>query len=244
MRYRWTVLLLSFLLACGSAIAAPALDRAALAAKLPGVKVSDIKATPIPGLAQVSIGPQVYYVTFDGRYLVNGDIIDILEHRNLTETGRAKARLAAIDALGEDKMIVYAPPGKPRYTINVFTDIDCQFCRKLHKDLPTLNKMGIEVRYMFFPRAGVGSASWQKAIDVWCSPDRHKALDEAKAGKPMKPRECGKTPVAEEYRLGEHIGVNGTPTIVTETGNIIPGYLPPAALKIQLDRDARAAKMR
>ena len=242
---RRSAIFLILLFAMATAVAAgPAFDRAALAAKLPGVKPADIQPSPIPGVAQVSIGPQVYYVTDDGRYLISGDIIDIAQHRNLTEAGRAKARLAAIDALGEDKMIIYAPQNKPLYTISVFTDVDCEFCRRLHKDIPTLNKMGIEIRYMFFPRAGVGSSSWQKAIDVWCSPDRRKALTEAKAGEPMKARQCGKTPIAEEYRLGERIGVNGTPTIVTENGDIIPGYLPPQVLKLQLERDARAARAR
>lgn len=244
MRSRSLLLSLTLMLTAWSALAGSAFDPTTLAAKLPGIKPADIKPSPIPGVAQISAGPQVYYVTDDGRFLISGDIIDIARHRNLTETSRASARLAAINALGEDKMIIFAPATKPVYTINVFTDVDCEFCRRLHKDVPTLNKMGIEVRYMFFPRAGLGSESWQKAIDVWCSPDRRRALTEAKLGKPMKTLHCSKTPISEEYRLGERIGVSGTPTIVTETGAIIPGYLPPRALQFQLNRDARAAKMR
>ncbi|MGD8688509.1 MAG: DsbC family protein [Gammaproteobacteria bacterium] len=206
----------------------------AIRGRLQGMKIDSIAPSPVPGLYQVSMGPQVFYVSGDGRYALQGDLLDLADHSNLTEKAQAGARAAAIEAIGEKNMIIYSPP-HPTRTITVFTDVDCPYCRKLHEHMPQMNALGLRVRYLFYPRAGFGSSSWHKAQAVWCSDDRKAALTAVKQGVSLPRPDC-KTPVAMEYQLGQEIGISGTPTIITEKGHEINGYLPPAALLAEIRR--------
>jgi thiol:disulfide interchange protein DsbC len=200
---------------------------------LPNVPVDSISASPVPGLSEVIVGPQVFYVSNDGKYLFKGSLIDLETRVDLSEERRKSIRLAALDGIGEDKMIIF-PADKPRHTITVFTDIDCGYCRKLHSEIDKYNDEGITVRYLFFPRTGPDSPSFDKAVSVWCEADRNKALTEAKAGKELPKADC-KNPVREEYELGELVGVRGTPAIILEDGEMLPGYIPPQRLAKALD---------
>jgi thiol:disulfide interchange protein DsbC len=153
---------------------------------------------------------------------------------NLTEVLRTRARLALISAVPESQMVIFGPKN-PTYTITVFTDVDCAYCRKLHSEMAELNRLGIRVRYMFFPRTGPNTESWKKAEVVWCSPDRNEALTRAKTGAQLDmSKVCEANPVAREYALGQSIGVRGTPAIVTEKGDYIAGYMAPRDLVQQL----------
>ncbi|RMD71387.1 MAG: bifunctional protein-disulfide isomerase/oxidoreductase DsbC [Gammaproteobacteria bacterium] len=202
--------------------------RQSLSQVLPGEQADSIEPSPVPGLYEVSFGGTILYVSEDGRYLIQGDLLDLKTRENITEKKRAKARIKAIESLGEKNMVVFSPPD-PKYTITVFTDIDCTYCRKLHSQIKAYNALGIKVRYLAFPRAGIGSPSYEKAVSVWCAEDRQKAMTLAKAGKPIEKRTCP-NPVAKEYQLGKAIGVNGTPAIILEDGTLIPGYVPPERL--------------
>ena len=206
---------------------------AQLAGKL-GLKPADVTLSPIPGLYRIIIGPQVAYVSADGRYLIHGEIIDLHDGSNLTQPQRAAARLDYLKRLGDADMIVFAPP-HPRRTITVLTDIDCEYCRQLEHDRPTLNAMGIAVRYLFFPRAGIGSSSWDKAVSVWCAKDRKAAFTAAMQGHPPPSASCDQAPVAAGYRFGELLGLDGTPAIITDKGQLIDGYLPVRELASALD---------
>lgn len=215
----------------------------ALAAKLPGIEAEQIQATPIPGIWEVAVGRQVVYVSEDGRYLLRGEIFDLMENRSLTDDRIAEldvgmaARFASAVAndLDESRMIVFAPEN-PKHTVTVFTDVDCGYCRKLHSEIDQYNKLGIAVRYVFMPLAGPGSASWAKADAVWCSPDRKDALTRAKRGEEVKSTgACKSTPVAEHYRLGRELGIQGTPGMVTDEGRFFPGYLPADRLAAALE---------
>jgi thiol:disulfide interchange protein DsbC len=205
--------------------------RAALVKLLPaGTKVDDLVPSPLPGIYQFMQGAEVSYLTADGKYYLDGNVYDMATRANLTETLRARARVALINAVPETEMLIFAPKN-PLYTITVFTDVDCQYCRKLHSDMAELNKLGVRVRYLFFPRTGPDSESWRKAEVVWCSADRNDALTRAKAGGQLDMNKtCGPTPVAREYALGQSLGVHGTPAIVTENGDFINGYMPPRDL--------------
>ncbi len=195
-----------------------------------GSKIEDLHASPIPGIFEFVQGADVSYLTADGKYYLDGNVYDMSTRENLTETLRARARLVMINAVPESQMLIFAPKN-PLYTITVFTDVDCQYCRKLHSDMAELNKLGVRVRYMFFPRTGPNTESWRKAEVVWCSADRNDALTRAKAGMDLDMNKtCGPTPVAREYALGQSIGVRGTPAIVTESGDFINGYMPPRDL--------------
>jgi len=208
--------------------------RVAIAEQLPMVSVDDISDSPVEGIYEIALGPQVAYVSADGRYLFTGDIIDLKHQINLTDARRNGARVEALGALGESKMIVFSPESKPAHSITVFTDIDCGYCRKLHSEMDQLNELGVEVRYLFYPRQGPGSDSWSKADNVWCAKDRQEALTLAKQGGEVEPKACD-TPVSTHYEMAQSVGLRGTPAIVTEDGTLLSGYLPAKDLAAQLD---------
>ena len=232
-------ILLPLLLLTATAAAGTSPDslRQALARRLPGATIDAVRETPVPGLFEVVIGPHVYYVSEDGRYLLRGHLIDLETRTDLTEAKQAKARLKALDALGEDNMIIFSPK-KPKHTITVFTDIDCAYCRRLHSQIDQYLARGIRVRYLFYPRAGKGSRSYEKAIAVWCAEDRRKALTAAKQGREIEMKTCDH-PVDQHMDLAQQFGVTGTPMIVTETGEILPGYVPPETLARHLEEAGR-----
>lgn len=205
-----------------------------LAAKLPGIEAGQIKATPIPGLWEVSAGNQIVYVSEDGRYLVRGELYDLMTDRSVTddrmaELGNqmaARFQSALANDFDESRMIVFSPE-HPKHTVTVFTDVDCGFCRKLHGEIDQYLAQGIKVRYVFLPLAGPGSSSWAKAEAVWCSADRNDALTRAKLGEDVEPAgACEDTPVAEHYRLSRELGIQGTPGMVTDAGEFLAGYIP------------------
>ena len=216
--------------------------RAALVKLLPaGTKVDDLVNSPIPGIYQFVQGAEVSYLTADGKYFLDGNVYDMATRANLTEVLRARARVALINAVPETQMLIFSPKN-PLYTITVFTDVDCQYCRKLHSEMAELNKLGVRVRYLFYPRTGPNTESWRKAEVVWCSADRNDALTRAKAGAQLDMNKtCGPTPVAREYALGQSLGVHGTPAIVTESGDFINGYMPPRDL-LQAIKQLRVAQ--
>jgi len=197
------------------------------------VKPEDISATPVPGVFEMRRGTDILYVSQDGRYAFTGNLYRVADRQNLTEVRRSELRRELIDAVPESKMVVFAPE-QPKYTITVFTDIDCPYCRALHSQIAEYNRLGVKVRYLFFPRSGPDTESWHKAEQIWCSPDRKVALTEAKLGKPLTAKICPNTPVAEDYELGKEIGLEGTPGIVLSDGTMLGGYLPPDKLLEEL----------
>ncbi len=209
---------------------------AAVQKMIPTVPLEAIQPSPLPGLYQVMIPPQMFYISADGRFAVDGDLIDLHTGQNVTTRERDKMRITAINAQGEESMIVYSPKN-PSHTVTVFTDIDCGYCRKLHKEIDQYNKAGIKVRYMAYPRAGLGSGSYQKAVNVWCSKDKNDALTRAKLGEEIKAKDCD-NPVAQQYELGQRLGLRGTPAIITEQGQLLPGYVPADRLKMMLNSHA------
>lgn len=191
---------------------------------LPEYSIDSIAETPVKGVYEVMLGSQVIYVSGDGRYMMQGRLIDLQTREDLTEPRRSAARKQAVDQVGEDRMVIFAP-GKPKYTVTVFTDIDCGYCRKLHSEIDSYLKAGIRVRYVFFPRAGLGSESYKEAVSVWCAADRQQAMTDAKAGKPIEAKTCD-NPVSDHMQLGESLQISGTPAIVLESGDLVPGYVP------------------
>ena len=220
--------------------AAPADARAAIAKKFPGVKVDDVRASPMKGIYEVVMGADIAYVSSDGRYIIAGDLYEVDSRTNLTESKRQNERVQVLAKLDEREMIVFKP-AKVKHTITVFTDVECGYCRKLHGEVAQLNEMGIQVRYLAYPRAGPGTDDWRKMEAVWCSKDRKGAITDAKAGQDVKSEQCA-TPIAKQYQLGESLGVRGTPAIFTMSGDYIGGYLPPGQLVKELERLSAVAK--
>ncbi|WP_295405746.1 DsbC family protein [uncultured Thiocystis sp.] len=213
--------------------------RDALEKTVPGIKISHIEAAPIKGLYEVMVGTDLMYVTGDGRYFVNGHIVDLKTREDLTEPRLASARKLLIDGLGESQMVIFGP-ADAKHTITVFTDIECGYCRKLHSQIDAYGKEGIRVRYLFFPRAGKGSPAYDEAVSVWCAGDdaaRRQAMTDAKAGKTIEVKTCDH-PIDAHMALGAELGLRGTPAIVTEKGDLIPGYVEPKRLAAELNGGA------
>lgn len=198
----------------------------------PDVKPSSIKSTPVDGIYEVRYGAQVLYLSEDGRYVFRGSLFDLEQRRDLTEATLKRARMEILEKVDEREMIVFSPK-HPEHIITVFTDIDCTYCRMLHSQISQYLQEGIEVRYMAFPRAGVDSPSFEKTVDVWCADDPAAALTRAKRGQPVAHRTCDNS-VKNQMALGQRLGVSGTPAIVLENGEMIPGYQSPKALSAML----------
>ena len=220
--------------------AVPADVRARVVAKLPGATPDDVSASPIPGLYEVTMGGLIAYVSEDGKYLVSGSVYDLDTQMNLTASRRNAARAKALAAASESQMIVFGPQN-PKMTVTVFTDIDCGFCRKFHSQIADVNKAGVRVRYLMYPRTGPGTESWRKAEQVWCSADRRDALTRAKRGEPLKAKACGDGAIKTQYELGSDLGVEGTPAIFTQTGDYIGGFLTPEELVNSVQASQKAS---
>ncbi len=213
--------------------------RAEIARRL-DVKLEDIRPSPIAGLYEVRSGAEVGYVSEDGRFYVDGDVFDMASKHNLTEERRKQGRVAVLAGVADGDAIVFAPAGPVRHTLTVFTDVDCTYCRRMHKEIAEFNRLGIRVRYLMFPRNGPGTEAWKKAEAVWCSPDRREALTRAKRGEAITAGRC-ETPVAAHYALGRELGVRGTPGIFTDKGEYLAGYMPAANMAEYLSAPEAAA---
>jgi len=203
--------------------------RAEIAARIPGARADELRATVVPGLWELTRGAEIVYVTADGKYAFTGDLYDLASNHNLTEQHRRELRIKAMNAFPESDMVVFGPK-ELKYTVTVFTDVDCPYCRKLHSQIGEYNRLGIRVRYLLYPRTGPNSVSWTKAEQVWCSTDRNAALTRAKLGEALQTKACANNPVARSYALGQDFALEGTPAIVTADGEMLPGYVPPEVL--------------
>lgn len=203
-----------------------------LSAVRPDLPIESVSATPLKGIYALELpGGSTIYGTANGDYLFVGDLYQLTETAlvNVTESGRDGRRKALLAAVDTDSMIAFSPEGPIKATLNVFTDVDCGYCRKLHLEVPELNAMGIAVRYLAYPRAGIGSGSYDKVVSAWCAQDQQTAITRLKMGQALTPATCA-NPVADHYELGKQMGVTGTPAIVLENGRLLPGYMPAADL--------------
>ena len=222
-----------FVLAACAAHAESQTVQEALKKNLPTIKPESVNPSPVKGLYEVTVGARLFYVSEDGRYLMQGSMVDLVSREDVTEKKLTQTRLDALNKLGVENMIVFKPKIQ-KHVAYVFTDIDCGYCRKLHSEMDEYLKNGIEIRYLFFPRAGEDSDSYFKAVTVWCAKDRNAALTRAKNGENLARKEC-KNPVKEHMALATSMGANGTPMIVTEKGVILPGYVPAVELLKEME---------
>jgi thiol:disulfide interchange protein DsbC len=210
--------------------------RAAIRAVNPKVQIDQIGPAPLPGFQEVIVGGQVVYVSNDGKYLLQGALYDIAAKKDLGAASMAGVRSRLLRTIPLSDRIVFAP-ANPKYTVTVFTDVECGYCRKLHSQIADYNQRGIAVQYLAFPRMGLGSEDFKKMVAVWCAADPKKALTDAKNDHPVAFRNC-KNPVTMQYNLGQRMGLKGTPMILTSDGNELGGYLAPAELRAALDKIA------
>ena len=220
----------------GMAHADSAEVKSKLESMMPGIKVENVQPLGNTGLYETIINGEIIYVSEDARYVFQGDVIDLSTRDNITENKRVKLRQDTLASLNEADMIVYEPK-ETKHTITVFTDIDCGYCRKLHNQMADYNALGIRVRYMAYPRAGLNSEAFDKAEEVWCSDNPKQAMTDAKNGTRVNSKECD-APIAAQYKLGGRLGVTGTPALFMESGEMLPGYVPPSRLLKVLDERA------
>ena len=200
------------------------------------LQVQSVEPAPVAGLYEVMLSSgETLYADMEGDYLLAGQLFKVDSEQglvNLTEQKRNVARHAAIQALDEADMVVYKPEGEVKATLHVFTDVDCPYCRKLHEEVPALNKMGVQVNYLAFPRGGPGSPAHQKMQTIWCGTEaqRRERMDEIKSGERLDNESCD-NPVLDQYMLGQKLGVTGTPALITDDGTLLPGYMPAARLQ-------------
>lgn len=222
---------------CGGTLLAADFDPQAVEAKLrsiaPGAQTIALSDTPIEGLLQAQVNTDIVYVSSDGAYLLQGTMYDIETRTNLTDQAKSVLRKDLLKDMDTSGQIVFSPEN-PKYELTVFTDIDCGYCRKLHEQIKEYMAEGIAIHYMAFPRAGIGSHSYEKYVSVWCAEDQREALTLAKAGTDPEPMQC-ENPIESQYQIGRDIGVSGTPAMLTNDGTLIPGYMPPEALRERLE---------
>ncbi len=211
--------------------------RAKMAATFEFIEPEDVNPGPIDGWYIIQKGSVVAYVSADGRYLLQGDVIDLDTQVNLTELSRNDARRDLIATLEDDDSIMFSPV-EPKHTVTVFTDIDCTYCRKLHAQIDEYLENGIAVRYVLYPRNGPASRAWSTSEEVWCARDRNEALTMAKLDRKFQTSKCDASMIGTHYTLGRDIGLSGTPAIVFEDGTLLGGYLPPAQLSMRLEQNA------
>ena len=208
--------------------------RAAIRLVNPQVEIDQVGPAPLPGFQEVIVGGQPVYVSNDGKYLMQGTLYDIQTRTNLGEASMAQVRRKLMQSMPVSDRIVFAP-ANPKYTVTVFTDVECGYCRKLHSQIADYNRQGIAVQYVAFPRMGLGSEDFKKMVAVWCSADPKKALTDAKNDRAVPYRNC-KNPVTMQYNLGQRMGLTGTPMILASDGTQLGGYVPPAQLREALDK--------
>ena len=205
--------------------------RAALAKTMPDLPITSISESPIPGLLELVTGAQVYYITPNGKYVIEGNIIDVERRIDMTAQRKGRTQVAAINKIGDEKMVVYEPTAGESQdrTITVFTDASCGYCRKLHQEIDGLLSQGVRVRYLLYPRAGLNTDASRVLESVWCSDNQQASMDMAKAGRRIDPLSC-ENPIEEHIAMARQVGLQGTPMIFLDNGLVVPGYRPPDEL--------------
>ena len=203
----------------------------------------NVNSSPVDGWYTVHKGSVVAYISADGRYLLQGDMIDLDSQVNLSEQTRNIARRDVMSTLEDDRTILFTP-SEVKHRVTVFTDIDCTYCRKLHSQIDEYLAAGIEIRYLLYPRNGPASSSWGTSENVWCARSRNNALTAAKLDREFESQKCDASAISEHYLLGQKIGLTGTPAIVFDDGTLVSGYLPPASLVSRLESMQQPAAAR
>ncbi|WP_376697011.1 DsbC family protein [Wenzhouxiangella sp. EGI_FJ10305] len=205
---------------------------------VPEIETLAIAETPMPGVMEVQLNNEIVYMSDDGRYLMQGRLIDLDTQKDLTDAAKTVLRRDQLADLDAADMVSFGPEDAD-YELMVFTDTDCGYCRRLHEQIDEYIDEGIRINYLAFPRSGVDSKTFDTMVSVWCAEDRQSAMNTAKAGSQPAEAQC-ENPVEAQYQLGQALGVTGTPSMVTPDGNMIPGYVPPKQLRQRLDSLSQA----
>ena len=201
----------------------------------PDLPITDIYKSPVSGIIAIDLeGGTSLYVTADAEYMFAGDLYSLGKgFSNETDKRRDKARREILSKEPLEDMIIFSPSKEVKTFVNIFTDVDCGYCQKLHSQIASYNALGIEIRYMAYPRAGLEGDTFDKTVSAWCANDRRGAITTLKKGQGIPQKSCD-NPVEAHYLIGQQIGIKGTPAIITSSGEMLPGYLPPERLAAEL----------
>jgi len=194
----------------------------------------DIDVSPVDGWFTIHKGPVVAYVSADGRYLLQGDMIDLDESVNLSEEIRVETRRELMATVSDEEVISFTPD-EVKYSVSIFTDVECTYCRRLHSQIDEYLARGIEVRYLMYPRNGPATRAWNTSEEVWCAADRKNALTMAKLDREFASASCDASIIQDHYVIGKDVGLSGTPAIVFADGTLVSGYMTPDQLTAALE---------
>ncbi len=202
----------------------------------PDTTIESIEPSSLKGIYKVYYGDlQPIYVSEDGNFFIYGDMYKIGSNdiTNLTKEEIKGRRSDILDSIPADELIIFKSNNE-LVSITVFTDVDCGYCRKLHSQIDEYNQAGITIKYAAFPRSGIGTQTFTKMVGAWCSEDPKQAMTDLKNDKKMNLDFCEEQPIARHYIIGQKLGINGTPAIITPDGDLIPGYISPEELLSQI----------
>ncbi len=202
----------------------------------PDTTIESIEPSSLKGIYKVYYGDlQPIYVSEDGNFFIYGDMYKIGSNdiTNLTKEEIKGRRSDILDSIPADELIIFKSNNE-LVSITVFTDVDCGYCRKLHSQIDEYNQAGITIKYAAFPRSGIGTQTFTKMVGAWCSEDPKQAMTDLKNDKKMNLDFCEEQPIARHYIIGQKLGINGTPAIITPDGDLIPGYVSPEELLLQI----------
>jgi thiol:disulfide interchange protein DsbC len=218
--------------------------RDAMHSLLPMTVIDQVVKSEVPGFYEVVVSGQVVYVSEDGKYLLQGNLYNVPQKKDLTAARVAGMRAQIVQRLPVEKQLTFSPE-HPKHTVTVFTDVDCPYCRQFHKQIAEYNRVGIAVNYVLDP-LDIHPGADKKAVAVWCAADRKAAYTAAMNGQDPGADTCSNNPIAETKALALSIGINGTPTVLAADGTQIDSAkaVSPALLAAELDRlaalDAKA----
>jgi thiol:disulfide interchange protein DsbC len=201
-----------------------------------GTVIELIEPSPIPGIYAVYYGDlQPIYVTQDGSFFIYGDIykININSISNITEKSVAERRKLILQNIPSEELISFKSSNE-QFSVIVFTDVDCGYCRKLHNQIDEYNSLGISINYAAFPRSGIGTSAFTKMVGAWCSDNPKDSMTKLKNNSTLDISFCENQPVSKQYIIGKKLGVDGTPAIFSMDGEIFPGYIEPEELLLRL----------
>lgn len=197
--------------------------RAQIDEQIPGMPIKSITATPVDGVYELISDGQIYYINQDASFLLTGNMIDLNTEQNLTELRLGGLHMDLLADIDESNMLIYEPDEPSDRSITVFTDISCGYCRLLHEQIDTLLDAGVRVRYLMFPRAGLGTPAHEALESVWCADNPQSAMTTAKAGGQIDPASCN-NPIEQHVDVAQQVGLRGTPLIYLDTGERVHGY--------------------
>lgn len=217
------------LAAAFGALAQEATIRKNLGERIPNLpKIDEITKSPMPGLYEVRIGgTDIVYTDAEGNFLIQGNLIDTRQRRNLTEERIEKLTAIDFGALPvKDAFTIVRGDGKRK--LAVFEDPNCGYCKRFEADLQKVNNVTIHM----FLLPILGKDSMEKSKNIWCAKDRAKAWTDWMLRDIMPPAAtCDTSALTRNVELSKKYKITGTPTLVFADGSRVPGAISAAQLE-------------